>query len=104
MILLSFQTNAQERLIIIGGGNRPTEAMSKFVQWAGKENAHILIIPWATAEPEATFASLKKEFTPFNPKEIELAPIAPLTEEKKNKFLNQLKNATGVFFTGFYRF
>ncbi|MEJ7701079.1 MAG: hypothetical protein WKF71_15745 [Pyrinomonadaceae bacterium] len=36
----------------------------------------------------------------FNPKEIELAPIAPITEEKKIKFLNQLKNATGVFFTG----
>ncbi len=36
----------------------------------------------------------------FNPREIELAPIAPITEEKKIKFLNQLKNATGIFFTG----
>lgn len=100
MILLFLQTNAQERLIIVGGGKRPELAMAKFVEWAGKERAHILIIPWATSEPQASFEYLKKDLAAFNPKEIELAPIAPITEEKKSKFLNQLKNATGVFFTG----
>ena len=100
LILLFLQTNAQERLIIVGGGKRPEAAMAKFVEWAGKERAHILIIPWATSEPEASFEYLKKDLALFNPKEIELAPIAPITEEKKIKFLNQLKNATGVFFTG----
>jgi cyanophycinase len=100
MILLFLQTNAQERLIIVGGGKRPEAAMAKFVEWAGKERAHILIIPWATSEPQASFDYLKKDLTAFNPKEIELAPVAPMTEEKKTVFLNQLKNATGVFFTG----
>jgi len=100
LILLFLQTNAQERLIIVGGGKRPEAAMAKFIEWAGKERAHILIIPWATSEPEASFEYLKKDLVLFNPKEIELAPIAPITEEKKIKFLNQLKNATGVFFTG----
>jgi cyanophycinase len=100
LILLSFPINAQERLIIVGGGKRPEAAMSKFVEWAGKERAHILVIPWATAEPEESFAYLKKDFAAFNPKEIELAPIAPLNEQKKSKFLGQLKKATGVFFTG----
>jgi cyanophycinase len=100
MLLLFYQATAQQRLIMVGGGNRPNAAMSKFVEWAGKERAHILVIPWATAEPEASFASLKKDFSTFKPQEIELAPTAPLTEEKKIKFLNQLKNATGVFFAG----
>lgn len=100
MILLLLQTNAQERLIIVGGGKRPAAAMAKFVEWAGKERARILIVPWATAEPQASFDYLKKDLTEFSPKEIELAPIAPVTGEKKEKFLNQLKNATGVFFTG----
>lgn len=99
-VLLFLQTNAQERLIIVGGGKRPTAAMAKFVEWAGKERAHILVVPWATSEPQASFDYLKKDLTAFKPKEIELAPIAPLTEEKKARFLNQLKNATGVFFTG----
>jgi cyanophycinase len=100
MVLLFFQINAQERLIIVGGGKRPEAAMAKFVEWAGKERARILIIPWATTEPEVSFEYLKKDLTAFNPKEIELAPIAPITLEKKSKFLSQLKNATGIFFTG----
>jgi cyanophycinase len=100
MILLFLQINAQQRLIVVGGGKRPEAAMAKFVEWAGKERAHILIIPWATSAPEESFAYLKKDLVAFNPKEVELAPVAPMTEEKKGKFLNQLKNATGVFFTG----
>ncbi|MEP7037559.1 MAG: cyanophycinase [Acidobacteriota bacterium] len=100
LILFVSQSFAQEHLVIVGGCERPTAAMSKFVEWAGKENAHILIIPWATAEPEESFKSFKETFEPFHPKEIELAPIAPLTNETKSAFLNQLKNATGVFFTG----
>ena len=100
VILLFLQTDAQERLIIVGGGKRPEPAMAKFVEWAGKERAHILIIPWATSVPQASFEYLKKDLAAFNPKEIELAPVAPITEEKKSKFLTQLKNATGVFFTG----
>ena len=100
LILFVSQIFAQEHLVIVGGGKRPTAAMSKFVEWAGKNNARILIIPWATAEPEASFKSLKEDFEPFHPKEIELAPIAPLTDETRSAFLNQLKNATGVFFTG----
>jgi cyanophycinase len=100
VILLFLQTNAQERLIIVGGGKRPGPAMSRFVEWAGKDRAHILIIPWATSEPQASFEYLIKDLAAFNPKEIELAPVAPITEEKKSKFLTQLKNATGVFFTG----
>lgn len=100
LFLFASQIFAQEHLVIVGGGDRPTAAMSRFVEWAGKDKAHILIIPWATAEPEASFKSLKEDFEPFRPKEIELAPVAPFTNEKKSEFLAQLKNATGVFFTG----
>jgi cyanophycinase len=92
--------SAQERLVIVGGGDRPQAAMAKFVEWAGKDRAHILVIPWATAEPEASFDYLKKDLAAFSPRDIELAPIAPFTPDKKEKFLAQLKNATGVFFTG----
>lgn len=100
LFLFVSQIDAQQRLIIVGGGTRPAAAMSKFVEWAGRERAHILIIPWATAEPEESFAYLKKDLAVFNPQAIELAPIAPFNEEKKIKFLNQLKSATGIFFTG----
>lgn len=100
LLFLSQTSFAQERLIIVGGGARPVAAMSRFVEWAGRERAHILIIPWATAEPQASFESLKKDFASFQTANIELAPIAPLTDATKIKFMDQLKNATGLFFTG----
>lgn len=97
-----FKLSAQgQHLVIVGGGTRPAEAMSRFVKWAGgKEKARILIIPWATAEPEESFKYLKEDIAPLGPQHIELAPIAPFDAEKRAKFLNQLQNATGVFFTG----
>ncbi|HEX8566398.1 MAG TPA: cyanophycinase [Pyrinomonadaceae bacterium] len=101
LILLFSQANAQQRLVIVGGGERPKAAMSKFVEWAGgAARARILFIPWATSEPEASFKYFKESLAAFSPQEIEVAPVAPLTEEKKSKFLSQLKNATGVFFGG----
>ncbi|MGI9034826.1 MAG: cyanophycinase [Pyrinomonadaceae bacterium] len=101
LFLFVSQTFAQEHLVIVGGGTRPEAATSKFVEWAGGERrARILVIPWATEEPQESFEYLKKDFEVFHPSAIELAPIAPLTAEKKAAFLNQLKTATGVFFTG----
>jgi cyanophycinase len=91
---------AQERLVVVGGGKRPQAAMSKFVEWAGRDRANILVIPWATSEPEASFEYLKKDLAAFGPRSVVLAPVAPMTEEKKDAFLAQLRNATGVFFTG----
>lgn len=91
---------AQQRLVVVGGGKRPQEAMGKFVEWAGNARANILIIPWATSEPKESFEYLKKDLDAFKPQAVVLAPVAPITEEKKNTFLAQLKNATGVFFTG----
>ena len=91
---------AQQRLVVVGGGKRPPEAMKKFVEWAGGNSANILVIPWATSEPESSFEYLRKDMAELGPRSIVLAPIAPLTDEKKSALLEQLKNATGVFFTG----
>lgn len=91
---------AQQRLVIVGGGSRPPEAVSRFVDWAGKERAHILIIPWATIDPEAAFKGLKESFAPFQIASIEVAPPAPLSDAARNAFLIQLRQASGVFFSG----
>src|SRR5262245_34862356 len=94
------QTNAQQRLVIIGGGARPAAALARFHEWAGKEKAHILIIPWATQSPDVAFKNLQEDFAPFPKAAIEAAPPAPLTEAAKARFLDQLKTASGVFFSG----
>jgi cyanophycinase len=100
LFLVPLYSIAQQRLVMVGGGPRPKDAMSRFVEWAGKDRARILIIPWATEEPQASFEGLKKDFEPFKTALIELAPSGPLTEATRQEFLSQLDKASGVFFTG----
>ncbi len=90
----------QQRLLVIGGGERPPDAVKKFVEWSGGAKARILIITWASGVPEESFEALKKDFTPQNPGLIEHAPMRSLDAEKRAKFIEQLKTATSIFFSG----
>lgn len=102
--LLSFilvsNVAAQERLVLIGGGKRSPEIVSRYVEWAGKEKARILIITWATGFPQESFETLKKDFERFPTASFEHAPVVPLDREKRAEFLQRLKTASGVFFSG----
>jgi len=100
LLFLQAYTNAQQRLVIVGGGSRPPAALARFVEWGGKEKARILIVSWATQDPAGAFKSLQEDFATIPKAAIEAAPPAPLTEQTKSKFLDQLKQATAVFFSG----
>jgi cyanophycinase len=90
-----------ERLVVIGGGDRPKEALSRFVEWAGGPvGSRILVISWASGEPKESFESLRDDLTPFKPEAVEEAASRPLTASGKTASLGQLRRATGVFFTG----
>jgi cyanophycinase len=82
---------------LIGGGPRPTAALKQFVRWAGGAKAKILIITWASEEPQASYDALAKDFSPFAPGSIAMAPSPPVATRK---FLDQLQSATGIFFSG----
>ena len=96
----AFATSAQQRLFIVGGGDRPDEAVQKFVEWSGGAKARLLMITWASGVPEESFAALKKDFSIVPAASIEHAAMRPLDAEKRAKFIEQLKNATGIFFSG----
>jgi cyanophycinase len=100
IIILTVNASAQEKLVLIGGGKRPTEAISRFVNWSGKEKARILIVTWASGVPQESFDVIKKDFSAYQIAWFENAPLAPLSEKTREQFLAQLKAATGVFFTG----
>jgi cyanophycinase len=92
---------AGQRLVVIGGGERPKEAMSRFVEWAGgPAGSRILVVSWATEEPRESFDSFREDLMPFKPEAVEAAPPRPLTASGKTVFLGQLRRATAVFFTG----
>jgi len=98
--LAALPTFAQQRLIVIGGGKRPAEAMKRFVEWAGGEKARILVITWASGEPDASFKALKDSITDYKPASVEASPAKPLDAASRKQFLTQIASATGVFFTG----
>lgn len=90
----------QQRLMVVGGGTRPPEATKKFVDWSGGAKSKILVITWATAEEDSSFEGTKKVFLAANPGSVEHAIAKPLDGEKRAKFIDQLKSATGVYFGG----
>lgn len=97
---LTVSLAAQEKLVAIGGGKRPPAAIKQFVNWAGAEKSKILIITWASGVPQESFDGIKKDFSAYQIASFENAPFAPLTEKTRREFLAQLKNSTGIFFTG----
>jgi cyanophycinase len=98
--LLSNLSFAQERLILIGGGKRTPDILTKFIEMSGNENGKILVIPWASGEQEVSFSNIKNEVAALSKIPVENAPLAPLNAETKAKLLEQLKTAKGIFFCG----
>ncbi len=91
---------ADERLVLLGGGPRPPEALSRFAEWAGGRKARILVIAWASSDPAESFDSLRDDFAPYRPDRMDLAPSPPLGPGAKADLSRQIERATGVFFSG----
>ncbi len=100
LVLFTIPAVAQQRLLVIGGGERPPEAMKKFVEWSGGSKSRILVVTWASGVPDESYASLEKGFQSANAGFVEHAPVAPLGAEKRAKFIEQLNSSSGVFFSG----
>ncbi len=101
LFLIAFTSLLQaNQLVLVGGGDYPAKALKRFSEWAGGKKANILVITWATDDPDAAFSRFKESFTPFSPAKIVASPSRNNFLENKDKFLSQLKEATGVFITG----
>jgi cyanophycinase len=100
---------AETRLVIIGGGDRPPEALARFVTWAGGREARVLVLSWASGEPKESCEAILEELSPHSPGEAACGPhatldangkAAPLDAGRTKTALDALARATGVFFTG----
>lgn len=100
LFIFSTVVFSQEKLVLIGGGKRPPEAVRKMVEWAGGEKAKVLVITWASGVPAESFEGVKKDFAAYKTASFENAPIAPLDTAEREAFLAQLKTASAIFFTG----
>lgn len=100
ILVFSIAAFSQQRLLVVGGGTRPPEAIKKFVDWSGGANARILAITWASGVPEESFEALRKNFTEAGAGTVVHAAVRPLDTAKRTQFIDQLRSATGVFFSG----
>jgi cyanophycinase len=91
---------AGQRLVLVGGGDRPQVAVERFVEWAGGKQARVLVVPWASEEPDASFESIRAQIGPMQPAQIAVAPKPPLDARGKAQLADLLASATGVFFGG----
>jgi cyanophycinase len=99
----------EPRLVIVGGGDRPPAALARFVEWAGGASARILVLTWASGEPKESCEALVAELAPHRPGTTLCGPeasldakgkAAPLDAASRGLALEELRKATGVFFTG----
>lgn len=100
VLILPVVVFGQQRLFVVGGGTRPPEGVKKFVEWSGAGKAKILAITWASAVPDESFAALNKNFTEAGAGSVEHAATRPLDAAKRAQFIEQLRTATAVFFSG----
>lgn len=93
-------TFSQERLLVIGGGDRTPDILQKIAEESGGEKGKLLVIPWAGGEQQEYFDAFKKDVEAVSKIQFIKSAFRPLTNETKAEFLQQLKEATGIYFTG----
>lgn len=87
-------------LVLIGGGEKPAEAMRKFVELAGGPSAPIVAIPTASGEPDtpAYYLDLfQKEYGCTN---VKVLDIKTRDDAGRPDYVDIAAAARGIFFSG----
>ncbi len=91
---------ARGHLVLIGGGDKPPEAMRKFVELAGGKDAPIVAIPTASSEPDAAeyYEKLfREEYGCTNAVSLDIRKKA---DAERTDLAALARNARGLFFGG----
>src|SRR5262249_50241170 len=86
-------------LVLVGGGNLPDVIRQRFLDLAGGKNARIVLIPSASAQPEAPARS----FGFWKTADVKSVPVLHTTcpcDADDPQFYGMLKEATGVWIAG----
>lgn len=86
-------------LVLIGGGEKPPEAMRKFVELAGGVEAPIAVVPTASSEPD-TGEYYVKLFRELGCKDVVSLEIHRPADARKPELVAAAARARGIFFGG----
>jgi cyanophycinase len=92
--------SAHGHLILIGGGDKPDAAMTKFVELAGGPGAPIVVIPTASKEPDTPqyYDDLFRK--DHGCKDVTVLPIRNRADAGRPDLVVAAKRARGIFFGG----
>jgi cyanophycinase len=87
-------------LVLIGGGDKPKQAMAKFVELAGGPQAPIVAIPTASEEPDtgAYYVKLFKE--EYGCTDVTALEIKTRDDAARPEYVELARKAGGIFFAG----
>jgi len=87
-------------LFIIGGGTRSPELVQSLLKTSALQpKDYIIVLPMATAEPEASFNAIKKQITVFTKNNIGTLNFTPAQVNNKN-WLDSLRRARLIYIVG----
>ncbi len=98
--------NGSTHLFLVGGGYVPDKVISRMLDLAKAKDSgktpRVLIIAWATEEPQDAYERISKRVVLLGPVEIQKAPDPEnlVTPEQRKDFLDLVAWATCIFFTG----
>ena len=91
---------AEHRLVLFGGGDRPSGAQQRFVDWAGGKKSRIIALPWASSVPETYYAYISSGLLAHGAGSVEMCASTWTRSDWADAFRAQLSSATGVFIIG----
>lgn len=101
---LSYPLFAGTKLLLIGGGDYPTETLKLMAKWSGGKKAKIMALTWATDDTEYALQHLQESFSELGdqeaPQEIIAPPYPGHNDFDKAEFLKLLKEVGGVMISG----
>jgi cyanophycinase len=98
--ITSCSSHSTQKLLLVGGGHIPDEAIENFQQWSSGPDANILVVSWATEDPAGAFGFYRDRFE--HGYEGEIVHAVPKDEllHRKAEFADQVRKAKGIFFSG----
>ncbi len=87
-------------LVLIGGGDKPPEAMRKFIELAGGKDAPIIAIPTASSEPDAAEYYEKLFRETFGCTNAVSLDIRKKSDAERADWTALARKAKGIFFGG----
>lgn len=88
------------KLILIGGGASPGEAIQEFIDSAGGKNAHIVIVPTAESDFPGDQSRFVKVLRDRGAGKVSVLHARTLVEADSEDFASHFEKATGIWFGG----